>query len=132
MKAELNKDNRIKRMENYEAMDSIRKEIAARIQLELGKELSAYTEENEKSVKEEKEFYKEVSKILRDSDVGTRLKVVTQVGKGSTILNEYVGNLAYKPEYSATHFNFISEQRDNDGKPFTIGFSCLQSIEVLE
>jgi hypothetical protein len=132
MKAELNKDNRIKRMENYEAMDSIRKEIAAKIQLELGKELSAYTEENKKSVKEEKEFFTEVSKILRNSDVCTKLKVVTQVGKGSTILNEYVGNLAYKPEYSATHFNFISEQRDNGGNPFTIGFSCLQSIEVLQ
>jgi len=130
MKAELNKDIRIKRLENYEAMEAIRTEISKRIQKEFAKELKAYNDENEKSYTDEKAFFKEVETILKSVDVNTKLRVVTQVGKGSTVLNAYEGHIEKKLGYGDTHFNFCCETKF-DGKPFTIGFSCLQSIEIL-
>jgi hypothetical protein len=130
MKAELNAGNRIKRLENYEAMEAIRIEISKRIQLEYSKELKAYTDENEKLYVDEKSFFKEVQIILNSVDVSTKLKVVTQVGKGSTVLNTYEGHIEKKIGYRDTYFNFCCEER-YDGKPFTIGFSCLVSIEIL-
>jgi len=131
MKAELNKDNRIKRSENYEAMEAIRTEIAKRIQLEYAKELKAYSDEIEKSVEDQRDFYKDVTNILNNVTTETNLRVVTQVGHNSTVLNTYEGHIEKKISYGQSHFNFISEQRDNGGKPFTIGFSCLQSIEII-
>lgn len=130
MKAELNKDNRIKRSENSEVIDAIRLEISKRIQKEFAKELKVYNDENEKFYADEKAFFKEVETILKSVDVTTKLRVVTQVGKGSTMLNAHEGHIEKKLGYGDTHFNFCCEER-YDGKPFTIGFSCLQSIEIL-
>lgn len=129
-KAELNKDVRIKCIENYEEMENIRKKISARIQKEYADEIKAYNEENERFYAEEKVFYKEVEAILKSLDLNAKLRVVTQVGKGSTVLNTYEGHIDKHLGYGNTHFEFCSEQK-NGGRPFTIGFSCLQSIEVL-
>ena len=131
MKAELNKDNRIKQSENYEAMEAIRNDIAKRIQLEYAKELKSYGEENEKFVEDQKNFYRDVTNILENVTTETKLRVVTQVGHNSSILNTYNGHIEKKISYGQSHFNFVSEDRGNSGRPFTIGFSCLQSIEIL-
>lgn len=130
-KAELNKDNRIKRDENHEVLNTIEAAIAKRIRAEYSEEIKALRDENENCYAEEKVFRSNVQELLKSVDITTKLKVVTQVGKGSTILNTYVGHLEKKPEFYPTSFNFISPDRDNELRPFTIGFSCLQSIEII-
>ncbi len=133
MKAELNKDNRIKCSENYENLRAIEQEISARIRSEYTDETLALRNECDKYVKEEKAFYEEVKNVLLKCDITTKLKVVTQTGKNSTVLNTYVGTLEKNfDRWGGNWFNFISSDRNNDCRPFTIGFSCLQSIEVLE
>lgn len=130
MKTELDKNNRMKRDENYQLIDSIKTTIRQRIEAEYHSELEMLRDENEHFIRDEKAFYKEVTSLLKTVNYETKLKIVTQVGKGSTVLNEYVGNLA-KTNYATDGiFDFISESRGN--KPFSVGFSCLQSIEVIE
>lgn len=133
-KAELNKDNRIKRSENHHVMESISNTISAKIKKEYEEEVSAYHEENEKYYKDEKEFFIHVNEVLKKViPKETKVKVITQVGPGSTILDQYVGTIEKLDKYGYVKwFNFISEDRDNDMKPFTIGLSCLQSIEILD
>lgn len=132
MKAELNKEIRIKASINREEMDMIRMKITARINQEYAKELNAYEIENKKFYQEENVFHFKVYELLRCVDTNTKLRIVTQVGKNSSVLNEYIGHLEYEPDLDDTYFNFISEQKGKDERPFTIGFSCLQSIEVID
>ena len=117
-------------MENHESMEKIRKDIAARINKEFNAETRALREENERSYDEEKEFVKQVQELLKSITPATPLRVVTQVGPGSTILNTYTGHIEKDPGFMPKWFNFVSPERNN--KPFTIGFSCLQSIEILD
>ena len=128
MKTELSKFNRIKRDENYKLINSINTTIKQRIESENNYELQILREENSNLVADEKEFYKEVANLLNSITTKDLVKVVTQVGEGSKILNEYVGHIQHNYKDGSV-FNFISESRDN--KPFTIGFSCLQSIEII-
>jgi hypothetical protein len=134
MKASLNKDNRIKRDENYAQLKSIRNTITTRINLEYNSELKSLGLENEKLLKSEYEFYDSVWEILNSITKETKVKVGTQVGPGSSILNEYIGTVDNIPLVwnGQKYFDFISKDRDNDEKPFTIGFSCLRSIEVIQ
>jgi len=127
MKAEISKFNRIKRDENYEVMESIKRTIADRINTEYNEQLTGMREENSNLFAEEKAFYPKAFEILSKCTKDTNVKIVTQVGKGSVVLNEYVGHV-YRI-HNKTLFDFISESRDN--KPFTVGFSCLQSIEIM-
>lgn len=131
MKIELNKDNRIKRSENHEIISEINNRISIKIQEEFQLEISSYRAENENLFKEEKDFFKQVQELLKTVTPSTKLKVCTQVGKGSTVLHTYTGHIEKGVGFNPSYFNFISEERDNDLKPFTIGFSCLQSIEVI-
>lgn len=133
MKAFLNKDNRIKRDENFAQLKSIRSTIANRINMEYNSELKSIGLENEYLLKEEYAFYDSVWEILNAINKETKLKVSTQVGSGSLILHEYIGTVANLPLVwsGQKYFDFISKDRDNDERPFTIGFSCLRAIEVI-
>jgi formylmethanofuran dehydrogenase subunit E-like metal-binding protein len=132
-KVELNKDNRIKRYENHETMDKIRQQIAHRINTEFTSECSNLLLENTRNYDLEKQFIKDARELLLTINTDTLLKVTTQVGKNAEILHTYTGHLEKDFSYrSLGTFNFISVDRDNDNKPFTIGFSCLQSIEIIE
>lgn len=130
MKAELNQHNRIKRDENYEVLNSIKNRISQKIQAEFDAEIKDIKSENEKYWEEEKVFKEEARQILLKITPQTKLKVSTQVGRGSKIIQTYEGNLERKFEWRDGTFNFISPN-NYDGKPFTIGFSCLQSIEII-
>lgn len=130
MKAELSKDVRIKRDLNYEVLRSIESRISAQIRAEFESEVSAIRGENEKFHKEDKDFREQAKEILRKITPETLVKVKTQVGKGSEVVQRYTGHIERDFKYSDGTFNFISPGK-YDGKPFTIGFSCLLSIEVL-
>jgi len=131
MKAFLNKDNRIKRDENYGLMSSIRTIIANRIRDEYNSELSALATEQDKLLKTEFAFYDSVWEILKTITPTTKVKIITQVGPGSSISNEHIGTVTDFPLVwsGQKHFNFISHNLDNEKR--TIGFSCLQSIEII-
>lgn len=130
----LNKNVRIKRDQNYETIEAIRNSIAERIKAEYAKdaELLALQAENGNLCDSEKEFYGFLRDFFKGVTPETKLRVVVQVGKGSKELFEYIGNIQRTLAYSDTWFNFISLERDNGSKPFTIAFSCLQSVEVIE
>ncbi len=130
-KVELNKDNRIKRSENYNLLNSIKANISARIHTEFNNEITALRNENDVFLKEEKEFYAQVLDILKNVQPDTLLKIVSQTGIKSNRLTEYTGYLIKTYGTNATVFDFVSNDRDNDMRPFTVGFSCLQSIEIL-
>lgn len=130
-KLHLPKDNRIKRNENSQLIADIKQKIYERVELEFQNEVSALRNENQAFYTEEKQFFESVKDLLKEVTPETKLKVVTQVGVGSKILNEYTGNLEYKIPYNQTYFNFISPEY-NEGRPFSIGFSCLQSIEIID
>ena len=130
MKVALNKDVRIKRDENYEVLRSIEQKISDRIRAEFANEISDIKAENEKFHTEDKSFREQAKELLKTITTETLLKVKTQVGKGSTIIQEYTGHIERNFKYNDGTFNFVSPDK-YDGKPFTIGFSCLLSIEVL-
>lgn len=126
----LDQFNRIKRMENHEAAEKIRITISNRINKEYNQETRALRDENENLYAEEKVFNKQVQELLNGITPATPLRVITQVGPGDKIFNTYTGHLQKDPGFMPTYFNFVSPERNN--KPFTIGFSCLQSIEILD
>ena len=130
-KLELNKGNKPKIYENYDLLKAIERKISEKIRSEFSSEISAIREENELLLLEERTFSENVRDLLLTIDTSTQLKVVTQIGVNGSVLNEYNGKLQRKYKYGDGYFNFISEDRNNDNKPFTIGFSCLQSIEII-
>lgn len=131
-KVVLNKDVRIKRDENYFVLDSIRKVISNRINAEYLSETSALQKEVRESHDQESKFIEDVRLFLKGVNELTPLKISVQVGPGSTIIHQYTGFLEKKVGFGDKWFNFTSKERDNECKPFTVGFSCLQSIEINE
>lgn len=129
-KVSMSKDNRIKLRQNYEALDSIKREITKRVEQEYSVELKALEEENKYFRDEEVRLKKDAKDFLLSVNAKTKLKVCVQVGEGGRIINEYVGTLQRDFTRYDTYFNFI-DPTYLDGKPFTIGFSCLLSIEKL-
>ncbi len=129
-RAELSKNIRIKRDENYEILRLIEQRVSDRIRAEFANEISDIQLENKKNLEEEKLFREQAKEILKTATTETLLKVETQVGKGSTVIQEYTGRIDKQFKYNDGTFNFICSDK-YEGKPFTIGFSCLLSIEVL-
>jgi len=130
MKAELSKDVRIRRNLNYDVLHSIERRISNQIRAEFESEISDIKGENEKFYKEERDFMEQTKKILRKISPQTLVRVRTQVGKNSEVIQEYIGHIQREFKYNDGTFNFISTG-EYDDKPFTIGFSCLLSFEVL-
>lgn len=135
----LNKENRIKRNENYETLDKIRNEITKRINAEYKPEIKAIQDENEMLINEEKTFRANVQNLLKELYDDKKLydtvfKVTTQTGKDNERIREYTGRIQNPQKYvyypSEGCFNFICPEY-NDEKPFTIGLSCLMGIEVI-
>jgi hypothetical protein len=129
-KLELPKITRMKRMENYVELAKIEAEISKRIRAEYTDEINALRGENEKLLDEERDFYVSVSSLLKNVDTSTKLKVVTQTGKDSDFFRTYVGHIERRVGVFDKSFDFVSPDA-YEGRPFTIGFSCLQSIEIL-
>lgn len=130
-KVELNKDIRIKRDENYQVLKNIEDRISAKIRAEFESEVSAIRAENDTLYQKDNEFREEARELLKTITPQTLLKVRTQVGVCSKVIQEYKGHIEKNIKYNDGHFNFISPDK-HDGKPFTIGFSCLQSIEIID
>ena len=128
-KVELSEHIRIKRDENYEVLRTLKETISQKIRAEFESETKGVSDENESFHKQDKEFREKASELLKTLNTQTKLKVKTQVGRGSTLIHEYEGYLRRK--YTDGVFDFIDESK-YDGKPFSIGLSCLLSIEVVE
>jgi len=129
-KIELSQNNRIKRHENYAQLDAIESVIRERIRSEYTEEIKQLRNENDKSFEEEKEFILSVKQFLPGLSPSDKLKVTTQVGRNSDIIRTYTGHIEKRIPFNQSYFNFVSPDYI-DGKPFTIGLSCLQSIEIL-
>lgn len=131
MKVEISKNARIKRDENYEVLRSLEQEISNRIRAEFANEVQGIKKENENYHEMEKSFREQAKELLKNVTPETLLRVKTQVGHNSTIINEYTGHIERKFNwYKDGTFDFISPDK-YEGKPFTIGLSCLLSIEIL-
>ncbi len=118
-KASLPKSNRQKRYDNQDEIERL---------------TAPFKKENAELYAAELAFREEAKKILLSCTPtvsGTILRVSTQTGRRSSIVRKYIGNLEYKFGYSDSTFNFV-DRKYNDGKPFTIGFSCLLSIEIVK
>ena len=130
MKAKLHKGVRVKRDENYTLLQTIEREIRERIQTEYNSQTTALRLENDALRAEEKNFIKDAQFTLSTIRVFDKIKVETQVGPGSSIVKEYVGHLEHPYKQGDGVFNMI-DKKYYDGKPFSIGMSCLLSIETL-
>jgi len=131
MKIGINKDVRIKRDENFKSLRKIEENIRHRIYEEYMTETKAIWEENEKFLTEDKAFRKQAEKLLSKLPFRASLKVTTQIGENNSILETYKGYLERPYLPLSGYLDFVCQEKLN-GKPFTISFSCLQSIEVSE
>lgn len=129
--ATLNVDSRIKRSENYILLKTIENEISSRIREEYSNETRALRKENDVLHNQELEFKKVACEVLKKAEVDSKIRVVVQVGVGSLTLQTYEGYLTQKFTGFNTWFD-MSDKNRFDGKPFTIGLSCLQYVEILE
>lgn len=129
-KIELHKDNRIKRIENYVVLKSIENKISEKIRKEFEGETLDIRLENDTLFKQEKEFINQAKEFLTKITPQTSLRVKTQVGKDSDVIQQYEGHIEKTFRMYDSTLNFICKDF-LDGKPFTIGFSCLQSIEII-
>jgi len=130
MKVEMSKDVRTTKNANYEILSNIEREIKSRIQDEFLSETTAIRKENENLVAHEKMFYGIADELLCTLQPTDEIKIESQVGPGGSIVNTYVGHLEFPYRKGDKMFNMVSPDK-LDGKPFTVGFSCLLSIEKL-
>lgn len=128
-KAILNSNVRIKKNENYEELNRIHNEIQERIAAEYEQERKGLRKENELLYEQERIFKNITEKVLFGLKPDTQIKVITQVGKNQSVFHSYIGKIE-KPYDGNSCFNMIDDGY-NDGKPFTIGLSCLQLIMVV-
>jgi hypothetical protein len=130
MEAKLDKFVRIKGYENSEAMTDIRRRITEEVELRFAEEANVLRDENKAFREEELEFRKAGYEIAEYAYKNkSSVKVATQTGRGGTLIREYVGYVESLYE-SSKCFNFVTKD-EYDGKPFTIGMSCLLSIKIL-
>ena len=127
-KLEIQKDLRVRRREISEQLQTLRSSIEKQYQLESKK----LRNERDKISEAEMQFIDEISQLFKDKvTVGTRIKVTTQVGpNGGTILNTYTGKVTKIYNHSKPCFD-LSDSSYMNGKEFTIGSSCIQSIELI-
>ena len=123
---------RIREIDN--SVDQVRKEISLRIQKEYTETVKAFSNEREDLFQEQLNFIKSISEMFRNDiiKVGTKIKVTTQTGpNGGDVLTDYEGTVEhiydkYKPCFDLSDKNYY------EGRKFTIGSSCIQSIEVCQ
>jgi hypothetical protein len=129
MEAKLNQFVRTKGYENSETMTEIRRRITEEVELILGVETKHLQEENKQLRDEELAFRENAKPIIKHAyETKALVGVKTQVGPKGSIIHEYVGHV--EKLYSSDCFNFV-DPNEFDGKPFTIGLSCLLSIKIL-
>jgi hypothetical protein len=130
MEATLNKFVRTKTSQNYEVIDEIRKRIRERIEAEYSEELNALRDENQYFYQKEKVFRDQAKEVVKSAYTHkNRILVKTQVGKNGSIIHEYIGHI--EKIYSGGDCFDMIDTEIHDGKPFTIGLSCLLSIKIL-
>ena len=123
----LNPYVRIIKDENYEKLKSIENEIRERIQAEYTEEIEALRKQNEELHSEDKKFRAQAKVVLRKVTFEDTVKLSVQVGKGSTTIRHYVGKVV---QYDGGDVFNVVVPDHMDGKEFTIGLSCLQSIKI--
>lgn len=128
-KAKINSEVRVKKWKNYEQLDMLKDEIKKRIEAEYCSEIKALEVENRLLYAQEVVFKNIAKSVLKNLKPDTQIKVITQTGKNQSVLVEHVGTIE-KPYDGGSYFNMIDDGY-NGGKPFTIGFSCLQLIQIL-
>jgi len=126
----LNPFVRQKYSENFEEIAKIREKIKIEIDEKVAGEIKLYREENDRLIKEEKEFKSLAASVMKDAfNTKSRVIVSSQTGRNGSTIREYRGYITKM--YDDYAFD-LSAENYNDGKPFTIGLSCLQSIEISE
>ena len=128
MRIEISKDVRIKIRENFLAIEGIEKRISARIRAEFQPEIDSLRAEAKALHEQDREFGKNAMEFIKANQVSKK-RIVTQTGpNGGDILREHVGHVV---SFDRHTFNFSSPDF-LDGKEFTVGYSCLQSIENVD
>lgn len=82
----------------------------------------------------ERDFKQRASDFIRTLKIGDRLHIKTQVGPGGTVINTYPNCTLESVSViglSVNTFN-VSAPDIYDGKPWTIGLSCLLSIKKYD
>lgn len=127
-KLELDPINRIQRYALYEAARYIESYFSAfDISMKMPHELRKLTE----SLHEiDNQFRNDVvAALLKLGSLDNlRFRIVTQTGKYDARLQVYYGKFVKNVKYNDSMFDFESESRGR----FSVGFGCLQSIELLE
>ena len=124
-------ENRQRYYENHEVLTGIKAKISERVQREFEKEAGDIKAENDRLFSNEKRFSQLAKKMLSSCTTETKLKISTQVGKNGSVVHEYTGTLQRRVTERDGTFNFIDPNAFNGG-PFTVGYSCLLSVEVLD
>jgi hypothetical protein len=112
----------------YTALQTIKDEIARKINAEYHDQTKALRTSLDELLNEQKAFVVLAKEVLRQIPVGAKIFVITQNGKGSSNIVEHRGTLVSKNVENGI-FNM---KDDPDGKPFTIALNCcLVSIEPV-
>ncbi len=130
MKIELSKQNRISaRTLSNEKQAIINKHMAV-----ANIELNEIRKQMDELYATEREFRQEASNLLKTLKQGDVVNIAVQVGpNGSEIIHRYENaeiESVSVINFSVNTFN-VSVKEINEGKPFTIGLSCLLSIEKI-
>lgn len=130
MEAKLDEFVRTKGYENSEAMTEIRRRITEEVELQFAVEAGHLRDENKAFRELELAFRKEGARIAKHAfKTKALVGVKTQTGRGGSLIREYVGQVVNL--YSDGDCFDLADPNVYDGKPFTIGSSCLLSIKVL-
>lgn len=130
MKTSMSPEVRIMMSEHYNALSNIKQIVENRVRAEFANETSAIRGEIESLLSLERDFKSLVESTLTGIDKTQMIRIETQVGPGSTIVNTYDGYLEKQYLKGTGYFNFICADK-NSSKPFTVGLSCLLSVETL-
>lgn len=126
-KFELDPNNRIVYYQNSDQIEAIRQRIKKRIESEMLAEAGDLRKANDELHAQEMKFKDEVWKYIVQADKDqSRVRVKTQVGRGATIIHDYIGVVS--KIHTSGLFNMKADGRENE---FSIGLSCLLSFEII-
>lgn len=130
---QIDKNIRIRARELSDIIQEEERKVSRRIRKESEPLTKALREERESLWKIEKDFRESFNKLFKEKTivVGTEIVVEVQVGpNGGEIIRSHKGKVMKIYNHSDVCFD-LSDPDFINGKKFTIGGSCVKSIQVI-
>jgi len=131
---EIDENVRIDKFRVFKELKKIHENISESIKEEMEK-ANVLEETKYNYFKKERKFIKEITELFRSIKVGQKVKITTQVGKDQKTLIKNQGKIT-DISFSTNGLNLntfnIIDPNDGNGKEFTVGLGCLQSIKLIK